>query len=294
MRQIAACGVQMLAAFLLVLFPLKSMASFDVFDEGSEGYYGNAETRRFKDDVEGTDVLSARDREFLNSVAVNRITERWYIRVLAGNEKTKMGEVSNNSSPPYDHVVLSSGTVTKNLIQILVAGGYLWEHWAVEAEIFSSKQLDYNQTFTYPTTLIENPFDPLFLPVTIQSKSTINQLGLLFNVQYIIPRYFDFYPQHLQLHLDAGVGPMLKSTNTKTYTLSGASLRSGSARTLTGVTKLAAGGRYQITSHFLVDICYVYLFLGKTNFGPVGPGYVKFKSTKMQSNGFFFGLTYQI
>ena len=104
----------------------------------------------------------------------------------------------------------------------------------------------------------------------------------------------------MQLHLDAGVGPNLKSTNTKTYTLTGTNpLQSGSARTLAWMGKLAAGGRYQITTHFLVDITYAYLFLGKTNFGPVGvtnngTGNIKFKSTKMQSNGFFFGLTYQI
>lgn len=282
-----------LCVMMLALFPLASMASFDVFDEGSEGYYGNAETRRFKDDVEGTEVLSDQDRAFLNSISINRITERWYIRALVGNEKTKMQQVTNNSSSPFNHLVLSSGTVTKNLMQLLVAGGYLWEHWAVEGELFFSKQLNYNQTLTIPLPYIQ--YGPLG---NYQLQSQIQQIGLLVNVVYVIPRYFDFYPQHLQLHLDAGVGPNLKSTNTKSYTTGGRMLQSGSARTLAWMGKLAAGGRYQFATHWLVDVSYAYLYLGKTEFGPVGiataNGNVKFKSNQMQSNGFWFGLTYQI
>lgn len=276
-----------LVSLLLCLacaLPSVSSASFDVFDDDVEGYYGNAETRRFKDDVEGTDALSARDRAFLDSVAVNRITQRWYVRALIGNSKTKMDGVSNNSSMPYDTAVLSGGSVTNNLIQFLVAGGYLWEHWAIEGELFFSKKFDYDQ-------VISNIADTT--PGTIiAAQSEINQIGLLINLQYVIPRYFDFYPQHLQLHVDAGVGPIVKSTDTKTFNLDGSPRQSGSAQTLAWMGKLSAGGRYQVTTHFLVDVVYLYLFLGKTSFGPVES--IKFQSTKTQSNAFFFGLTYQV
>lgn len=288
-----------LSVLLAAFVPSLSWATFDVFDERSEGYYGNAETRRFKDDVDGTDVLSARDRAYLDSVSVNRITQRWYIRALIGNERTKMQEVHNNSSHPYNNVILTGGTVTKNLMQLLVAGGYLWEHWAIEGELFFSKLLNYNQNFIYPSNVVfpVTPVNPI-----VQAQSRIQQVGLLINIQYIIPRYFDFYPQHLQLHLDAGVGPNVKTTNTKTYTPGGTPLLNGSANTLAWMAKLAAGGRYQITTHFLVDIAYAYLFLGKTSFGPVGnsnatnntSGTIKFQSPQMQSNGWWFGLTYQV
>lgn len=279
---------------LLLGMPSVASAYFDIHDEGYhaegyEGYYGDGETRRFKDYVEGTDALSPADRAFLDSVVVNRITQRWYIRAIAGNGKTKMDGVSNNSSYPYNEVLLSDGTITKNLIQLLVAGGYLWEHWAIEGELFFTKKLNYDQ-IAIGSTNTDLPTTIRGTAIAIQSE--INQIGLLVNLVYVIPRYFDFYPQHLQLHLDAGVGPMLKQTDSKTYNLDGSPRQSGSANTLAWMGKLAAGGRYQVTTHFLVDIMYLYLFLGKTDFGPVES--IKFNSSKTQSNAFFFGLTYQI
>jgi len=277
--------------FLLCLIHGKCLASFDVYDEDSAGYYGNAEKRNFKDDIEGSETLSPRDQAFLDSVHATRLTERWYMRALVGQAKTKVTDLHNTSSysPPISNALsLTVNSQTNNLYQLLIAGGYLWEHWGLEAELFFTKQINLNMT-----PIFQGNIGCPGVNCNIGEQSTIKQGALLFNIQYVIPRYFDFYPQHLQLHLDAGIGPAFKMTNTKTYNFNGSPRQSGSANTIAGAGKLSAGARYQVTLHFLVDVAYYYLFLGKTNFGPVDSPSIKFKSDQTQSNGFFFGLTYQ-
>ena len=270
---------------LMLGFIMPTQASFDIFPEDAEGYYGRAQKKIFVDSVEGTDVLSNQDRAFLNSVQSTRVTERWYVRALITKAKTKLQDLSNNSSPNYQGLPLTLTNQTNNLYQVLVAGGYLWESWALEGELFFSKRMKVDMNPVFATA-------PTAPNMNVNMSSKLDQIGLLFNVQYIIPRWFDFYPQRLQLHLDAGVGPDLKMTDSTTTSLAGTPRVSGSSRNIAVMAKFGAGMRYQVTTHILVDIAYNYLWLGKTDFGPVDG--IKFKSNEMRSNGFYIGATYQV
>lgn len=282
--------------FGLVSTPI--WATFDVMDEDTEGYYGNAQIRPFKDAVDNTDDLSAKDRAFLNSVEETRVTERWYARILVGQPQVKLKSISNKSSPPNDVYQVAYPEATDTLYQFSFAGGHIWEHWGLEIELYFPKTLNY----------FANPF---LAGRTESASAKIKQAALLFNAQYVIPRWFSFYPRKLQVHLDAGFGPALTTTNMSTVDATGVQTDSSSVRTVNAAGMLGVGARYQIVPSLLVDLDYRFYDLGKSNFGPlnIGPGNtppcptnspncqlqnMKFQSTQIRSSGLFVGATYQV
>lgn len=262
-------------------------ATFDVMSPDTEGYYGNAEVRPFKDVLEGTETLSAQDKAYLESLDQNRLTNRWYFRALIGHPRVKLKKIANKSSPPLDGLTVAEDTQTDNLYQLLLAGGKVWENWALEMELFLSKTLNYS-----PDPLFGN-FPNLFAG---SSQTDIKQVTLFFNVQYIIPRWFSFQPQQLQIHLDAGFGPSYKTTNTTVYDAAGNGLQSASAYNITAAGMLGAGLRYQLTSHFLIDLAYRFMDFGKTKFAPIDATVqqIVIESNQMTSTGPFLGFTYQV
>ncbi len=267
-----------LLCIFLCLVTKNVWASFDVVGEDTDSYYGNGETRIFKDAVEGTDTLSPQDSNYLNAVETTRVTQRGYMRLLLGKPRVKMSDFTVFSNNPAIAAPPISASVQSDLYQLLLAGGYRWENWAAEMELLFSKKL--NQTL-----------NPIAVGVPFQATFKLNQFAAFFNLQYIIPHWFSFYPSRLQIHLDAGVGPALKNTSTSVFALNGTPVQSQSNRTISGAGNLGVGFRYQVTASFLVDVAYRYFYLGKVTFGPVQS--LNLQSKKLQSAGLFIGATYQ-
>lgn len=266
------------------LFCSSSFAVFDVLEEDTEGYYGNAEIRPFKDVIDGQETLTSRDRAFLNSVEETRVTERNFVRVLVGRPRVKMLNITNKSSVPNDIYQVAKPTITDNIPVLLLAGGHVWEMWGLELELFLSKKLHYDAA-------------PFLVSRTESFSATIQQYALLLNGQFILPRWVSFYPRRLQLHLDAGGGPVVKSTNATSMTATGTVVATNSKRNLALVGMLGAGARYQVAPHLLVEFAYRYFNLGKTKFGNIQVGATEnmiFQSNQTRSTGLFVGLMYQV
>lgn len=280
---------------LLVVWMQPSFGAFEVFEEDSQGYYGRAQTRPFKDAVDNTDDLSAADLAFLDSVQITRVTERWYGRVMVGKAKVNVLNLSNNSSPFLSEFALSTGSLTDNVYQLLVAGGKIWEQWAFELEAMFSKKLSY---FTEPVLVGTSPV-PEVGAYSTNASAQLYIYVLTANVQYIIPRLFSFYPRRLQIHLDAGVGAaILNSSVTGTAleptfpaTFPIPIQQTTSTPSYPAVGMLGVGARYQISPHFLSGITYRYYAMGKSKYGPVQS--IKWQSDQLRSTGFYIDVTYQ-
>uniref|UniRef100_A0A0Q9YNA6 Outer membrane protein beta-barrel domain-containing protein n=1 Tax=Candidatus Berkiella aquae TaxID=295108 RepID=A0A0Q9YNA6_9GAMM len=269
-----------LALALMAGFSTSCLATFDVMDEDIEGgYYGNGYTRPFRNAIEGTETLSAEDLAFMQSVQYTRITERWYLRALVGHPRVKLNKIVNNSTYPLDAYQVALPNFTDNLYQLGLAGGKIWGNWGAEIELLISKKLKYYA-------------NPLFTTIPNAANAEINTYALLFNVQYIIPHWISLYPRRLQIHLDAGLGVGLNTTNTTVYDLNGAPIESASGRQTPVAGMLGIGARYQITPCILFDLTYRFISWGKTKYGPI-LGY-QLKSDELTSTGLFVGLTYQI
>jgi opacity protein-like surface antigen len=271
---------------LLMLFTTSMcVASIDVMDEDQEGYFGEATVPTFRNAVDGTDEINARDRAFLEGVEETRTAQRWYARFLIGRAKVRLSEVVNQSSGIASSVAINTPSATNTLFEYFLAGGYMWEHWAAEMELFIAKPFNYNPNST-------------FGGVSTDSTAKVRQFALFINLQYILPRWFDFYPRRLQLHIDAGIGGALKITDIDSTPIMSGQETSTSTRLFNVVGNLGLGARYQLTPSFLIDIVYRYLDVGKTSFGPIvvtaDGGEAVFESQNLRSNGFFVGLTYQI
>lgn len=274
----------------IVMHP--SFAAFEIFEEDTEGYYGRAQTRPFKDAVDNTDELTAADLAFLDSVEVTRITERWYGRVMVGKAKVNVLNFSNNSSAFLDTFQLSTGSVSDTVYQLTVAGGKIWEQWAFEIEGLFSKKITYSST---PVLVGSSPhvLTPLGDYITTASVDLYVYV-LTANVQYIIPRLFSFYPSRLQIHLDAGAGAALLNacvTGTTNDPAITPAWQSSSSPSFPAVGMLGVGARYQISPHFLTGVTYRYYAMGKSSYGPVQN--IKWQSTQLRSTGFYIDLTYQ-
>ena len=261
-----------------------TFASLDVMDDDMEGFYGEAETQHFKEAVEGADALSSKERAYLSGIGSNRIEDRWYARLLIGRARFKLNSLQNESSGPAGNLTLAQNSLSDNLVQVLLAGGYVWEHWAMEAELLFTKPLEYMPRPTFSDTVFDDQVD-----------ATIRTYVLFFNLQYIIPRWFDFYPRRLQLHLDAGAGPVIKTTSATTFS-DGEQTSSGSSRIFSIAGQLGVGARYQLSNNFLIDLAYRYMDFGKTKFGPVVVdefNVIYLTSKQFRANGFYAGVTYQ-
>jgi opacity protein-like surface antigen len=249
-----------------------------------DDYYGLAETCPFKNSVEGTEGLTPADQAFLNAVEATRIINRWYMRVFIGKPKLKLNNFSNTSLNDFNGLQVSSTSAKQNLFEATLAGGYFWEQWALEFELWFSKRLNFT-------------LNPVYTGVPVNLTGNMNEVAAFFNVQYVVPRLFSWYPRRLQIHFDAGVGPALKMSSINLFTTAGTPLQRGSTRTITAAANLGLGARYQISPHWLVDVAYRIFFLGKTNFGPataVTPTQVvQFQAQTVQSSGFFIGAMYQ-
>jgi opacity protein-like surface antigen len=272
-----------------------SFAAFEIYEEDSEGYYGSAQTRPFKDAVDNTDALNSADLAFLDSVEITRVTERWYARLMVGKAKVNVLNFSNNSSPFLDTFQLSTGSVTDNVYQLLIAGGKIWEQWAFEIEALFSKKISY---FTEPV-LIGTSHVPDVGSYSTNASVQLYIYVLTANVQYIIPRLFSFYPRRLQIHLDAGAGAAILNSS-----VTGAALQpippanlpmppwqSVSQPSYPAVGMLGVGARYQISPHFLTGVTYRYYAMGKSKYGPVQN--IKWQSDQLRSTGFYIDVTYQ-
>lgn len=257
-----------------------------------DDYYGNAETCPFKNAVEGTEALTASDKAFLNAVESTRVNNRWYVRFFIGKPQVKLQELQNNSTGDFAGFEMGSDSLKDNLLSGSIATGYVWEQWAAEIELYGTKKFNFTLAPVYQG--VTAPLTP------VNAQGDIQQAALFINVQYIIPRLFEWYPTRLLIHLDGGGGGALKQTNINLSGPTGTSFQSGSERTFAAAGNLGVGARYQITPHILVDVAYRYFFLGKTNFGPAlgnaatsnNPS-VQFKSQKFTTNGFFIGAAYQ-
>ncbi|MFI4938056.1 MAG: hypothetical protein ACHQJ6_06055 [Candidatus Berkiellales bacterium] len=279
--------------FVLALVCISSISCFatmDVMVEDTEGYWGNAETRPFKEVVEGNEALTEKDKAFLSGVEEQRVTERSYLRLLGGQPKEKLNGVQNKSSPPFDTLLTANASESHKISTLLIAAGHIWEHWAVELELLLTK------TFNFTA-------NPLVIdPATRDSLSatgSIKQYALTVNGSYIIPRWVSFYPKRLQIHLDAGLGGAVKTGSLTTVdNMTGFTLGTSSTRTITPVGMLGCGARYQVTTNFLVDIAYRFYETGKTRWKNVQIGpfeqSLQFQSNKMMVSGFFVGATYQV
>ncbi len=192
-----------LALLSVVSAPL--FASFGVLEESDIDYYGNATIPPFRDAVEGTESLNARERAFLNSLDQARIINRWYVRFLIGNARLQLKEIETTYAlTPFSPQGFTPVTNTDtDLLTGLLAWGKLWDSWAVEAEILISRRLQEN-------------FNPIAPGVPIALYLDINTYALFFNVQYILPHVVSFYPTRLQIHFDAGFGPVYKTTDLET------------------------------------------------------------------------------
>lgn len=273
---------------LLSVWMQPSFAAFEIFEEDSEGYYGSAQTRPFKDAIDNTDELSSADLAFLDSVEITRVTERWYGRLMVGKAKVNVLNFSNNSSAFLDTYQLSTGSVTDNVYQLLIAGGKIWEQWAFELEALFSKKISY---FTEPVLI---GVSPVIGPYVTNADVQLYIYVLTANVQYIIPRLFSFYPQRLQIHLDAGAGAALLNacvTGTTTDPRITPAWQSSSSPSFPAVGMLGVGARYQISPHFLTGVTYRYYAMGKSSYGPVQN--IKWQSDQLRSTGFYIDVTYQ-
>lgn len=292
-KQKKTCTI-FLAQFAFLLFSLMSFSSVSALcgmDEDDD-YYGNAETCPFKNSVEGTEALTAKDVAFLNAVESTRVINRWYVHFFIGKPRVKIAEIENNSTGDFSGLAMGTDNITDNLLTATISAGYVWQQWALELELYGSKKLTYTLSPVYVG--VTAPATPLAV------QGEVQQAALFLNLQYIVPRLFSWYPKRLLLHLDGGAGGSLKSTSVNTMSLTGTTFQSGSGRTIAAAGNLGVGAKYQITPHILVDVAYRYFFLGKTNFGPAlgnavtspNPA-VQFRSTRYTTNGFFAGAQYQ-
>lgn len=264
-----------LSILVCSLFSMNLQAACDG-DDGDD-YYGNGQLCAFKNAIEGTEVLSPQDQAYMGSVEQNRIVNRAYLRAMVGQPKVKVTnwEMSATNPSPFTGASLNNPDTTANLTQLLLAFGYLWEQWALEGEFLFSKKLNFTQTFTGT-------------PVYVTGD--IKQFAFFVNLQYIIPRFFSWYPQRLQIHLDAGVGPSLKRTEVSSYNADGSPRQSDSEQRIAPAGTLGVGARYQVTTSILVDIAYRFFEMGETKYSIDGG---EFKASKMRSTGFFIGAMYE-
>ncbi len=263
-------------------------AGFDIQDEDEIDYYGNAEFGDFKDAVVGTENITPNERAYLDSVERTSLINRGFVRFLVGRPRIKMSEIQNTTSAGVATAVpITQSNINENEYEFFLIGGYRWEVWSLDFEIFVPTELSYNANPLFATNVLPNP---PFKNSNIIWNAKIQQFAALINLEMIIPRFFDFYPKRLQIHLDAGAGASFKTTNSSTYNLDSTPRQTNSQRTISTMGLLAVGARYQIYSGFLVDVDYRYLALGKTNFGTIEG--VELESNKMTSAGFFLGATY--
>lgn len=280
------------AFFLFCFMYFSSPFALCGMDEDEDGYYGNAEICPFKNAVEGTEALTAKDQAFLNAVETTRVINRWYVHFFIGKPRVKIAEIENDSSGDFSGLAMGTDSITTDLLTATISAGYVWQQWALELELYGSKKLTYTLSPVYQS--VPAPATPLAV------EGDIQQVALFVNLQYIIPRLFSWYPKRLLVHLDGGAGASLKSTNINTMSLTGTPFQSGSDRTIAAAGNLGVGAKYQITPNILVDVAYRYFFLGKTDFGPAignaatspNPS-VQFRSQKYTVNGFFAGAAYQ-
>lgn len=272
---------KIIVGFLLLLISAPTLANFTIYDD--EEYFGNAQTPPFQDAVAGTEAIKPEELAYLNAVDITRVINRWYVRFFFGNPRMKLNDIGNTSATPIA-TGLTPGVneVTKYLYNWSFAGGKVWQQWVLEFELLFMKELDFT-------------ISPSYFTVPLNSQVKINQASAFINVQYIIPRYFSWYPKRLQVHLDGGLGAALKMTDISLFGMDGTPFQSGSRRTLQPAANLGLGARYQLTANVLFDVSYRYFFFGKTDIGPANFNVeqVEYQASKFQANGFFLGLFYQ-
>lgn len=269
---------------LCALSPISSFAAFDVMEEDAN--YGNAQNQTFQRAIDNTEPLDAEDRVFLSRVEEKRVGNRSYLKAQIGRPRSQLLRVSNETiGVPGQPAVRD---VDEDVFHIMLGIGYKWVRFAVELELLIS------ETFDYAT----NPAlsNPVFFPppggTAIQLSSDVKPWAVFANLEYEIPRFFDFIPTTFHPYVNIGVGTSVKTTNASTASIGGAARQIKSERSNDFAWHFGLGTKYQITGNLLIDFAYRWMALGDVKFGPIEG--ITLRATDLDTNGFYLGLTYQL
>lgn len=250
---------RVMIALWVCAFP--AWASFDVMeDDWDESQYGYAQTRPFRQALEGNGVLTPRDRSFLTGLQETRITDRSYVRLLVGDPKVRLDSLNSNRYA----IALALGTVS--------------ERWGFEGEVFVPKGM--RET-------------GIVFPDGTVADRNVRIYSAFFNVYYIFSQWFEWQPSAFQPYLAAGIGAAYKSvdwSNVVGFALEGnTSTHSAKVKDLLSWL-LAVGFRYQVTPCVLFDCQYRLMHLGKVRWirkAQIIP------ASSLRAGGLFVGLSYQ-
>lgn len=280
---------KLIGALLFLAVP-SAWAGFDVKNiDDEDTCVGNAQNEVFKRAMECDGTLTAADKAFLACVDNSRQGNRWRLKALVGRPRIGIDDVSITSTTP-DIISVGPG-IGVDTFQLILGAGYKWTRWAMDLELLGGEQI--NQVLS--PVLLNPPIGYLS-----QFNTTFQYLALFANLEYEIPKFFDFLPDIIHPYVQGGAGGVVKSTNNDILIGVGPVIHT-SRDIVTFAWNLGVGLRVEITSQLLADIAYRWIDFGGFNAGtlegiiPPDPfGTLNLSSKHVRSRGLYFGITYQL
>lgn len=281
--------VKLLLTGLLFLALPSVWAGFDVkVGQDDDPCWGNAQLEVFQRAVEGDGILTASDKAFLACVEEGRLNNRWRLGILLGRPRISLDDATITSTTP-DIIAVGPG-LSLDTFELFLYAGYKWTRWAIDLELMGGEQL--HQVLA-PSTL-----SPL-IPYLSQFNPTFQYVAGFVNLEYEIPRFFDFLPSIIHPYVRGGAGAAYKSTNSDILIGSAAVIHTSHDIT-TFAWNIGVGVKFEITGQLLGDIAYRWVDFGGVNSGTLEGTILDpfvtldLSSKHLRSRGLFFGITYQL
>lgn len=255
-------------------------AGFDVMDPYEDTTdFGHAQNETFQKAIGYDEPITPEEDSFLNSVVQQQVVNRWFFQATVGRPKTDFRKVVNQSPGAFDGLFVNRNGTSEDTFGFSLAWGYRWSSWAFNLEVLILESLRFDVS-------------PVLAGVDFGLRSEIMPIACFFNIQYILPRMFSFWPKQLSLYLNAGAGLASKGVDAETLDALGVALEQASNRTGDFGWNLGVGLSYQVTGSLIVDLMFRFFDLGEAKIGTISA--VELKSKEVRTQGLFLGITYLV
>jgi hypothetical protein len=233
--------------------------------------YGNAETERFSNAVNGCnrDLTETEENDLLAAMP-EQSYDRWCARISINIGKEEFRSLKNKTSianPQISSQVINTKSVNKNHMGLEFAVGYIAPYWRTELEYLVNTNISYNQT-------------KLFQGIAggVNSKITGNTILATLYYEFLDPSEF-FHPF---VSGSVGVSPTKVTTTFTGFVVGGVT---NNQEKVDSSYNLAWGGglgfRVQIYSQLHVQVAARYIRLGRVTIKDKGGlGILKLKGNR--------------
>ena len=187
----------------------------------------------------------------------------WRLKLQAGLSKIKLKNLDLDD---------------KNVLHVVLGGGYQWHRWLVELEIVGA------ETYNLPNRV----------PIVVGSASQqlegdFRPFAVLASVAYEFPTYFKIFPDSVHPYVSMGAGIANTPANSQIYSLTGQELQSDTTRKNKLAWQTTLGFDYDVIRSLSVGIAYRVFVFGDVDFAPAESS---FQGDRLLSRGFFVGVNY--